>query len=37
MEDVLTNRCLISALVLAGISATPALAANSFQNTCSQI
>jgi hypothetical protein len=37
MEDALTNRCLVSAFVLAGIAATPAFAANTFQNTCSQI
>jgi len=33
----LTNRSLIAAAMLAGLVATPALAANTFQNTCSQI
>jgi len=33
----LINRCLITAIALAGVAATPALAANTFQNTCSQI
>lgn len=33
----MTHRCLIAAGVLAGLAATPVLAANTFQNTCSQI
>jgi hypothetical protein len=33
----LTNRYLASAFVLASIAATPALAANTFQNSCSEI
>jgi hypothetical protein len=36
-EDNVTHRILIAAAMLAGSVATPALAANTFQNTCSQI
>jgi hypothetical protein len=31
------NRLLVSACLLAGLAATPALAENSYQNTCSEI
>jgi hypothetical protein len=37
MEEAVTNRYLLSACLLAGIAATPAWAASSFQNTCSEI
>ena len=33
----MTNRYLLSACLLAGLAATPALADNSYQNTCSEI
>jgi hypothetical protein len=33
----MTNRYLLSACLLAGLAGTPGLAANTFQNTCSEI
>lgn len=37
MEEALTNRHLLSACVLASLTAAPAFAANTYQNTCSEI
>jgi hypothetical protein len=37
MEEGLITRYLLSACVLAGIAAAPAFAANTFQETCSEI
>src|SRR5579872_3518261 len=37
MEETLTKRYLLAACLLVGLAATPAVAANTFQNTCSQI
>jgi hypothetical protein len=37
MEECLITRYLLSACMLAGIAAVPALAANTFQITCSEI
>ncbi len=37
MENGLTNRYLLAACLLAGLAATPAVAENTFQNTCSEI
>jgi hypothetical protein len=36
-KDVMSSRYLFAVCLLAGITASPALAANTFQNTCSEI
>jgi hypothetical protein len=37
MEEAMISRYLLSACMLAGLAATPAFAANTYQNTCSEI